>query len=58
MTVARKPGTALVRKSKTLEPATFKTSLRLWQARWKAQQAAQGGADKEPALNGATLSRQ
>jgi hypothetical protein len=34
-------------KGKGSEAATFKNSLRLWQARWKAQKAAQAETPKE-----------
>lgn len=51
MAASRKPGMALLNKPKNLESATFKNSLRLWQARWKAQKTAQAEAPKEAPPN-------
>jgi hypothetical protein len=41
MAASKKPGVALLNKDKQPELATFKNSLRLWQAQWKAQKASQ-----------------
>jgi hypothetical protein len=40
MAASRKPELAILTKDKPTEIATFKNSLRLWQAQWKAQKAA------------------
>ena len=47
MAASKKPGSATLTKDKPSEIATFKNSLRLWQAQWKAQKAAQEAAVKE-----------
>jgi hypothetical protein len=47
MAALNKPGATLLPKDKHSEIATFKNSLRLWQAQWKAQKAAQESASKE-----------
>jgi hypothetical protein len=53
MAASRKPGLATARKQRQLEPATFKNSLRSWQARWKALKAAQAELLKDPTQSAA-----
>jgi hypothetical protein len=56
MAASRKRDISLHAKPKHLEPATFKSSLRLWQARWKAQKALRGELTKDASVAGASAS--
>ena len=47
MAALKRPVAASLPKDKLQEIATFKNSLRRWQAQWKAQKAAQELAAKE-----------
>jgi len=47
MTALRRPGLAVLNEDRPLPAATFKNSLRSWQARWQAQKAAQTSAAQE-----------
>jgi hypothetical protein len=42
-----KPDAGLWGENKSVPVALFKNSLRMWQARWKAQKEAQAAAPKE-----------
>jgi hypothetical protein len=48
MVASRKPDLSMMTKDKPAEIATFKNSLRLWQARWKAQKAALEALKEDP----------
>lgn len=58
MAPSQKRESALLDKPKQLEPATFKNSLRLWQARWKAEKASQVELPREPVLNSTASSEE
>jgi hypothetical protein len=47
MAASKKPDSSISTKDKPAEIATFKNSLRVWQAQWKAQKAAQEAAFKD-----------
>jgi hypothetical protein len=46
MAASRKPSLSALKKRKQLDSATFKNSLRLWQARWKAERSVPAAAAK------------
>ena len=58
MAASKKAGGVLFNKDKQPELATFKNSLRLWQAQWKAQKAAQQTASQEAQPNLSPAGRQ
>jgi hypothetical protein len=57
MAPSQKRENALLDKPKQLEPQTFKNSLRLWQARWKAEKASHAEPPSEPVLTSTTSSQ-